>query len=583
MKQEMPLRKELLAGAKAGHLLQAVFANLSSAREEREDLAGELVALHNEEQVDVVAAFEGLRNSASGGPDFFLTRHVFEKALPHLNAPVAPVMRCVLGLFREAGQDMAAGTIFHSYIEFCTRDPARPREALNLIKEDPGALTDMLAATVAAGSQFDNPYYLAELLRLIRHPDIEVRRRAVFATTTIHWAKGASVPNTAVTALEETVAAEMDDRTLGSAIKSSFALFEQDKTLEDRIVVLIEAALTKGAEFSLHAASELLWHYTNELPPSLLKVLLKQLKRVAPANVGTLKNIDHGIARLLKQNDPAEALRFLEERLAANTDSLKIEVLKSTTCAIRESAALIGKVLIRWFLSGKRELNEAVHAIAIGNHDKDLRIDIDASELKPVDHVHILFIARKAIGYLFMTPTTAASVVISLMRYAPDDETLDALGELLFDPVLLNYPGGTREYIEDQARCESGKVRETIESAVASIEQYLDVLRAVPNLPALHVGLTQRESYRRRMSETMAGSMKAAEKESFFSSFCSRSTLLYGNKSINYVYAGDGEPHRMEIPLTSHSISMEFPRIDNIDPYGLDYMLRVFRQEQFRA
>ena len=577
------MREALLAGVRAGCLLQTVYANSSAVQEERDDLGLELAALHNEGLVDVVAAFEGLKNNAPGGPDFFLTRHVFEKALPHLSAPVASVMRCVLGLCREAGQDMAAGTIFNSYIEFCTKDAARPREALRLIEADPDALVDMLAATVAAGSQLDNPYYLAELLRLNCHPDIEVRRRTVFAVARIRWPKGASVPDTAIIALEETVAAETDDRTLGSVIKSAFALFEQDKTLADRIVALVGAALAKGDEYTVHAASELLWLNTKELPSALLRLLLTHLKRVQPESVGTLNNIDLGIAHLLKRDDPEEGLHFLEELLAAHGDRLKVKILDSTASAIRESPRLMGKVLTRWFLRGERAQCDAVREIAGTHLGDDFRIEIDASELKPADHVHVLFVARKAIGYFFMQPVTAASVVISLLRHAPDDETLEALGDLLFDPLLLNYPGGTRDYVEEQMGCESGKVKETIANALSAIEQYLEVLRAVPELPALHAGQFQRESYRRHMSESMAESMKAAEKKSIFLNLFRRSTLLYGNKSINYVYAGDGEPRRMEIPLTRHGVSMELPRMDNIDPYGLDYMLRVFRHERFRT
>lgn len=569
-----------MAGAGAGHFLQAVYASLSAAAVECDDLARELAALHNEGLVDVVAAFEDLKNNAPGGPDFFMTRHVFEKALPRLNAPVAPVMRCVLGLCREAGQDSAAGTIFSAYIEFCSLDAARPREALKLIEADPDALADILAATVAAGSQLDSPYYLAELFRLIRHPDIEVRKRAIFAVGSIHRPKGESVPDTAITALEEAVASETDDQNLGSAIKSAFALFEQDKTLEVRIVALTGAVLAKGDEYSLYAASELLWLSTKRLPSALLHLLLTHLTRVKPENVGTLNNIDYGIAHLLKSDDPEHGLRFLEELITKHDGKLKIEILDSTVAGIRESAALVSKVLTRWFLRGEPALCEAVQVISGIHYGDDLCIEIDASELTPADRFHILFVARKAIGYFFMGPVSAASVVISLIRHAPDDETLDALGELLFDPLLLNYPGGMRNYVKEAAERESGKVKQTIDNALSSIEQYLEALRAIPKLPALRAGQSQRESYRRHMSESMAKSMKAAETESIFFGLFPRSTLLYGDKSINYIFEGNGEPHRMEIPLTSHGVSMDIPRMDNIDPYGLDYMLRVFRVER---
>src|SRR6185369_14445124 len=106
MMDEKPFREALLQGAKAGHFLQAVSGALSSSREERDDLASELASLHNEGLVDVVAEFVFLNRNAPEDTDFFLTRHVFEQALPNLNAPINAVMRCVLQLCREAGQDM---------------------------------------------------------------------------------------------------------------------------------------------------------------------------------------------------------------------------------------------------------------------------------------------------------------------------------------------------------------------------------------------------------------------------------------------------------------------------------------------
>ena len=216
-------------------------------------------------------------------------------------------------------------------------------------------------------------------------------------------------------------------------------------------------------------------------------------------------------------------------------------------------------------------------------HGDDLHIEVDSAELKPLDLTHVMFMARKAIGYFFMKPVTAAGVVISLMRLAPSDEVLHQLGELLLNPLLMNYTGRMREYVANQAGRESGKVKETIDKALASIEKYLQDLRGVPSLPALHPSQSQRESYRRYMSESMAESMRAAEKKSVFYGLFSRSTLLYGRRSINYIRTGDGQPKRMELPLTSHSVKMELPRIHNLDPDGVDYMVRVFRLERLRA
>lgn len=88
----------LVAAYQEGKFLQVVYDKLLSARGDSGDLAAELVSLHNDGQIDVIAGFRALQNKPGSGLDFFLTRHIFEKALPHLNAPIQPVMDCVLHL-----------------------------------------------------------------------------------------------------------------------------------------------------------------------------------------------------------------------------------------------------------------------------------------------------------------------------------------------------------------------------------------------------------------------------------------------------------------------------------------------------
>jgi hypothetical protein len=81
----------------------------------------------------------------------------------------------------------------------------------------------------------------------------------------------------------------------------------------------------------------------------------------------------------------------------------------------------------------------------------------------------------------------------------------------------------------------------------------------------------------------MEESRKAAEAQSVFLKFVSKSTVLYGRKSIHYVHGSDGQSHRRVIPLRSHGTEIEFPRMEHLDPFGLDYMLRIFRNERLNA
>lgn len=576
-------RKEILISAsKSGDFLNAAYESYLAAPDEREDLPLEIAALHNDGHINVVAEFSKLEKKQEGGPNFFMTRRIFEKALPYINAPLRDIMHCVLHLRKAAGQNTVAGIIFDGYIAHCEKDPARPLEAMTLIESEHQHFADLFPATVIAGSRTNNPHFLAEVLRLSQHSAKVLRQRAVLSLSCLEWSKGASVPEEALVGLEKSVT-ENDDEILASVIKSAFKFYQQDETTEAQVTALIDNALSKGDEYALHAGSEILGSETREIPEPLLDVILGHLKRVKPMNKGTLDNIDLGIATLLKAALPEKALRFLEEFLLLHTGKLTIEVFDSAASEILTNKTLLSKVTTRWFLNGALVLCKSVHDIVGKLHDGNLVIDVDAAELTTKDFTHLAFIARKAIGYLFFKPVTAVSILISLMRLAPDDETLEHLGELLFDPLLVNYPGSAQQYVEAQMQQETGNVKETLDKSLAALATYLETLRGLPALAALRPGQAHREAYRRYMSELSAASMKEAEKHSVFLNLFSRSTLLYGRKSINYVRRGDGPPHRMEIPLTSHSVEMEIPRMENLDEHGLNYMLRVFRAERLRT
>ena len=170
-----------------------------------------------------------------------------------------------------------------------------------------------------------------------------------------------------------------------------------------------------------------------------MDVLLGHLKHVKPTNKGTLGNSDYGVATLLKEAPAEKALRFLAESLTLHRGTLKIEYFDSAANKILTNKALLNRVTTRWFLNGAHALCKSLCGIVGMSYEDTLPIDIETTELTTKDCKHITFIARKAIGYLFVKPVTATSILISLMRLAPDDETLECLGKLLLDSLLTPY------------------------------------------------------------------------------------------------------------------------------------------------
>lgn len=171
------LRNDLKVAYQAGNFLQVVYDKSLGEQKNRDDLVDELVSLHNDGLLDVIAGFRVLQNKPDSKINFFLTRRILEKALPHLNAPVRPVMDCVLHLINEAGQDMFAGALSDPFISFCAADASRPKESIAQIEASIDQLVNLLPPTIVAGARIDTEHYFNEAIRLAEHVNIEVHSK----------------------------------------------------------------------------------------------------------------------------------------------------------------------------------------------------------------------------------------------------------------------------------------------------------------------------------------------------------------------------------------------------------------------
>ena len=233
------LRNELINAFNEGNFLQVVYEKSIGASGNRSALVEELVSVHNDGLIDTIACFSLLENKQNSGHDFFQIRHVFEKTLPHLNAPVKQVMDCVIHLVSEAGQDMTACHIYDPFVDFCTKETSRPKESLSQIEANLEKLVDLLAPTIVAGARIDASYYLNAAIRLTTHENIEVRKRAIFSLGKIQYSQNIKLCYPAICCLELSVTKEKDDHLLGNLIKSAFGLFIHDNTQVDRSINLI--------------------------------------------------------------------------------------------------------------------------------------------------------------------------------------------------------------------------------------------------------------------------------------------------------------------------------------------------------
>ena len=577
------LQDELIQAHRDGRFLDTVCElSLRLPVQNKKDLTDVLVDLHNTSTIDIVAAFSTLRNVPEN-PDFFLTRHILEDVLPELNADVLGVVKCVIHLTKEAGQDLAVGMLIDPYIKFCVKRPLRAYEAIELIQKDTQSLVDLLAPTLIAGARRNVTLYTQKAIEFSQHSNIEVRKQAVFSLGRIQYQTKKILVDMVMNFIVKTVEQEHDDPLLGNAVGAAFDIYRQNSSTVDQVASIFSDALEKGSDLTLHAASQVFGFHTDEIPPPLLNIMFKHLVNVQPEHKGTLDNIDLGLRKMLAtENNQGAATTFLEQ-LLTNSD-VEIEVFDSATRLILQNEnGLLNRLMTRWFLGGEQALCHAIEQIIKLSHDKKLILATEPDELANADSIRLLFLARKVTGYLFFHPVTATSILLSLLTFAEDEQIRSAITQLIFDPLLLNYPGQLMNYLKEQCDTDNASVKAASQQAIQEYEKYIEDMRSVGRIQEHRPPVVNREAFRTYYSRKVHQSSRESEKHAVFTQIAKKSVLLYGTKSINYI----GEPYarnrRMEIPLQKHSFSIEIPRMQNIDPFSLDYKLRIFRHEKIRA
>ncbi len=567
-------REAFVRGYQAGHLLEAVRSAFSANRSERTKLASHLVALHNEGAIDLLETFGALTREEL---DFFPLRRIFEEALPDLKAPVPELIRTVVHLYREAGRDLAAGKILSAIEGFYSKSPDRPRAALAEIEANAEVLADLLITTLVAGSAEDPSFFVGEAVRLCGDANVEIRKRALYSLARLKGGPNHTKNGAIVRTLEHAVAAEEDEGVLASALSSAFELSRKSPAEQTQFFPIIAGALAKGGDTTLHAVAQIFGFQTRELSPELLELFLGRLAGVKPNRLDTLESIDYGIAHLLQSDSVEVGLGFLEKLLRIDPENLHFSIFNDVVGTILDSPALCNKVATRWLLRGDPELCGGLVRIIDSLLGDSLEVEVDAAELVGAEPIRLLFAARKAIGYLFSKPISTASFLLSLMRQAPDASMRSKLGDLLLNPLLLNSRGTLSEYLSRRAESEPAKVQAIVRKTLETLESYIEGLKSVGNIPALHPSLEHRDAYHRRFSEAVTSSFEKARAESALLQLFPQSVLLYGRKAIHHTFGPEGEIRRMETELASHSTNIEIPTI--FDPRGLEFVLRVFRHE----
>lgn len=569
-------RKDIIAHSQAGTLPELFVERLR--RHYRDELGqafrATLTELHNEHMIDVLEPARSIASSPIDQHQFFTVMQVYTDLIPGLEAEVPAMLAAVKGLTGRAGDDMASGMpngAFRTWAEQGDRaratlaaiDPADPEDSAYLYlalqalaKSDP---TDSLTRAVAYLEGLDGP----------------ARSAAAKAIGTLALVTP-EARSTAASALAA-AAPTADDNNLGLILTAICEIARAHAEMTPQAATLINTSMTQVGDQAIHQLSLELMFHGEDLAPEIVAGLTAIMHKVPIGNRGTITNIDAAAGKLIDHKRLDEALGMVMPLIAAHEELTSMETLDDTFRALlRLPADQLAQVMMGWLLSPDRNLGAATMAL-VGDHhgDTPLVIEVGDTALDLEDADRIL-LAHRAIGWLFIHPITAASLLLGLLKRASAPATR-AICDILFDPLLINYSGELAKWLTERAKTAADAERAVITGLLARLEAYIEGLRKAGRIKELRPSERERLIERHRLHRSMQEANTAAEKKSVFMSIVSRSVLLYGNRSISYFEGPDGKKQRNEMKLQSFSHSIESPRLHTLEPFDLDYTLRIFR------
>ena len=535
-----------------------------------------LTELNNSGRLNIVQAFQSYKNT-SENHDFFSIRSVFEEILPKLNTPIKEVASCVRHLTLEAGQDMAAYMLITPFKEFCHKDIHHPSDLYKLSLSNIDEEFDHLSIAIIAGTYFDEPLYVNRAVELLNHDNETVRLRAIYALGRIIFTDVALRKKSA-NEIVNLLMSNHSDKTLSTALGSLFAITRELNELQNLYLDFLNKYKEYRGEKYIHAAANLLFFEKDRITKSEERILLEVCCYTPPENIGTIRNIDYALQRLLKQGDFNTCIEFLEKYFELNEYKTSIDAFDNFIRELRNYPdTYLSELITRWLLSRKVVLGKFCISLLNENSSEEELLSADFSQIEASSEFDRIFLARKACGWFYHRPISATSFMLSLLNGA-DPEEKQKITSLIFNPLLIGYNGKVKRHLKDI----SDQFKDnTVINLLSELDLYHSKLNKTQVIKELDIPTSHKEAHYRKQSEEFARSYEEAQKGGLMSLIgVKHSVILHGEGSIHYMYRGkDDEPVRQETQMNAISTSYEVPILTIVDPHGLDKMLQHFRLE----
>lgn len=531
----------------------------------KDNLVSEALSeLHNSGEIDLIGTVKKI-DKESCGNGFYSILRTFEDALPFLDVSIEEVLQCLVHLSQQA----TIGGAYGSFMRFCSLKVNRPRDSIRYIlnQSELSAYAPFLSSSILAFDSGNVTEAIQTAESLATHTNATVRKQAYFTLGRI--AVTDEQAREVWVLLSDSANSESNVDCRASLLKAVLQFGETFPTYWPQIEKFLITLVDDCPPQVLLSISESIAFKEAALPHHILHLLVKHLARVSPDNKEAIDNIDIILVRLIETGSTSLSIELLESLLSLGVKLTLLDYFSSEL--LLKHRKLLNHVITKWFVSGKASLCHSVEYLLHKAPAEDFKLNADTALLD--SEAKKVFVSEKAVGWLFIKPVAAASFILSIYE-AASTTTREALERLLYDPLLLSYPGDLGRFFELDISTDLQK--HLCAGLLIKLAKFHADIEKVRDLKELAAPTENVNAYWKALNKNTSEAHELATKSSILN-FFPMQKLLYGNCAIYYVHQTDREQVRQETEMHQISHSAEMPRLSILDPERLNYILRVYR------
>lgn len=430
---------ELLAEAdRCGELISGL---LSIERGVHRKECGEMLSeLHNSGRISLFSEHNLATIQRLGNNDFWKIVHSFNKAIPGLKCSFRDVLGLVRILVLKAGSDGAAGMPNVSLVEWCKANPNEAR----LIVEGAISLDELCLSHCAFAMQALGDEGLA--FELLKHTDKSVVTAGLCSLGRIEVGNEDAAKRI-IDVCFEAVRVEGFEELRNAAIQTAFGSWDRYEFLEGyRQKEFISSIVDRNKGGEVVSLSAALFYHEKGLLDESVNIILEALSGEVQSPEAVIYWVDMALHSGERCWDRVRVIDAVAAQILNNEKNVDPGQLHHFDEWIWGSKENIAHIFSIWLGSGESKLCEFLAGMVGRDGKKDRIVDISMASL-PKTEVDQIFLARKCVGFLWFYEVTAASILLSIVKNGMKSAREEA-EKLLYDPLLISYSGGLREFLE---------------------------------------------------------------------------------------------------------------------------------------